>query len=516
MSDFSNALIYGKNATERIISCEVHDGYVRLFKLDSELNTCVEDISNRPWILGHKYMGSLGVQLHGNQYYKYGRQFRSIEEWDTARRMCKRFDQFTVHNLKENAMLNKGFTYFKGLTPNEIPILSFDIETVGLELSSKSKVLLISNTFRRGSYIEKRLFAYDEFASDGEMIDEWCKWVREKDPAILLAHNGFTFDLPYLICCAKINGTSLKLGRDGSDIYINDYESQYRIDGSNSLSYAKLFVYGREIVDTLFLAYKYDTATKKYENYKLKYIIEKEGLEKKDRTFYDASQIRYNYTNPEEFSKIKAYCIDDSDDSLALFDLMVPPFFYMGQMIPKPFQEMICSATGSQINALMIRGYLQDKHSIAKADERFDYQGATSLGIPGIYRNAKKVDVASEYPSIQLHYRIYPEHKDPNANLLIFLETMRNMRLYHKQKGIETGLSYHKHMDSSAKIAINSIYGYLGASGLNYNYPKGAAKITEYGRDVINTALLWASSKDTEYWLSKVNGGETDEKTSTE
>ena len=39
--------------------------------------------------------------------------------------------------------------------------------------------------------------------------------------------------------------------------------------------------------------------------------------------------------------------------------------------------------------------------------------------------------------------------------------------------------------------------------GLNFNSPSIAAKITEYGRSYINTALLWASNKDTVYWMNQ-------------
>src|SRR5690606_8102645 len=137
-----------------------------------------------------------------------------------------------------------------------------------------------------------------------------------------------------------------------------------------------------------------------------------------DRIFYDASTIKDNYHIPEELEKIKAYCIDDADDSLALWDLMIPPTFYYAQIIPMPLQKIINTATGSQINSIMIRSYIQTGHSIPKSDDKVEYQGAISYGCPGVYKNLIKSDVSSLYPSIIITYKIENRLKDPRSNFL--------------------------------------------------------------------------------------------------
>jgi DNA polymerase elongation subunit (family B) len=40
------------------------------------------------------------------------------------------------------------------------------------------------------------------------------------------------------------------------------------------------------------------------------------------------------------------------------------------------------------------------------------------------------------------------------------------------------------------------MYGFLGAPGLNYNYPKGAAEVTSRGREILKKAVLWATGKE--------------------
>lgn len=398
------------------------------------------------------------------------------------------------------ALIKSGITYFKGLKHDQVNILSFDIETNGVSLDSQSKVLLIANTYRDSKgKVQKKLFSYDEYENDKEFINSWCSWVRKNDPSIICGHNIYGFDFPFLEHFAELNGTQLNLGRDNSPIKFNQRESKFRKDGSQFIHYKKCFIFGREIIDTMFLAIKYDVS-RNLENYRLKSIINQLGLEKENRQFYDASKIKDNYLDKQEFEKIKQYASDDGDDSLALYDLMVPAFFYMSQSIPKSFQSIIESASGSQINALLCRSYMAANHSIPKASETVDFQGAISLGNPGIYKNAFKVDVASLYPSIMREYKVYDQYKDPKANFLKLTEFFTLERLKNKKKHKETKDKYFDDLQSSQKILINSMYGFMGASGLNFNSPSKAAFITTKGREILEKTILFSTNQDLQYW----------------
>jgi DNA polymerase elongation subunit (family B) len=491
----SESLIYGKNSTQRIVSIEIEDNKAAIYTVDEQFKTHLQYVSNRFWILSDRKLTNTAVRLNGNLHYKYGIQYETRSELEEARIKYRNEDIYSVYNPQEAFMLKDGFTYYKGLKNTEIPMLSFDIEGTGLEHNNDSKVLLISNTFRKNGIIIKKLFSYENYSNCGEMIDDWCQWVREIDPCLIIGHNIFGYDLPYMIHCADRYGYELKLGRDSSPLIRAKRESKFRVDGSRDLHYNRCKVYGRDLIDTMFLAYRYDTATKKYESYGLKSIIKTEGLEKEKRVHYDASQIRNNYLIPEEWEKIKVYCEDDSDDSLTLYDLMSAPFFYMTQMIPKTFQQIVESASGSQLNALMVRSYLQNRHSIPKEDGPVDYEGAISYGTPGIYANAVSFDIASLYPSVMLQYKIYSPEKDPNCHMLGLLEYLRAERLKNKKLAKETGDSLYKHLDTSQKILINSLYGFMGAAGLNFNYPAGAAEVTRRGRETLQYSIDWALSK---------------------
>jgi DNA polymerase elongation subunit (family B) len=364
-----------------------------------------------------------------------------------------------------------------------------------LDHGDSAKLLLITNTYRCGGKTSRRLFAFSDFNSEGEMIDAWCNWVREKNPSIITGHNIFGYDLPYLQFIANRANTSLKLGRNGSDVHIEaKFTAKFRVDGSRDIEYKKCRVHGREFIDTMFLAYRYDTVAKKYESYGLKPIIKVEGLEDANRVFYDAGLIRKNYMIPEEWEKIKAYGEFDADDALKLFDLMAPPYFYMTQSCTRSFQHLHESAPGALIDGVMKRSYLQDGHSLPKASAVDKFEGAISIGNPGIYNNVFKIDVASLYPSIMIQYEVCDKEKDPNEYFKKLVRTFTDLRLEYKKKAKED--KYFDDLQNSFKIFINSCYGFLSTNGLLFNSPVNAAFITATGRDILQKAIAWAKSKE--------------------
>lgn len=486
-------LIHGKENTQRIVSLEVEDNKTILF-IEHEDGRITQEIKpNKFYILFSK--PTTGAhRLDGNLHYKYGKQYSSQKDWSFTIQRARRanLDFFTIFDPVEAAQVKDGYTLFKGMKHNEPSILSFDIESTGLFHNADSKVLLISNTFRKNGQLTRKLFAYDDYASQGEMLVDWCDWVWQMDPSIICGHNIYSFDLPYLNFIAEQEGIELKLGRDSSNIIIKPKASKFRVDGARDLEYHKVRVWGREIIDTMFLAIRHDIVAKKYDSYGLKSIIKAEGLEREDRQHYDSSQIRVNYRNPGEWRKIRDYCIHDSDDALALFDLCAPSTFYLTQSIPRGFQAMVETASGSQINTMMIRSYLQEKHSIPKASLPHPFEGAISFGNPGIYRNVHKVDVASLYPSIILECKVYDEDKDPKGNFLKIIEIFTDERLKNKKLAKETGDPYYEGLQNAQKIVINSGYGFMAAPGLNFNSPDAAEFITSTGRDILKGSLEWA------------------------
>lgn len=493
---FKNDLIFGKNKTEGIVAAEVVDGYVWLFNDDGDI---FKRLPFKYWLLTRANLKGYR-QLKGKNYYNNIIEYTDEGEFVKRRTGMYKQEQdfFTVANHTTAAYVRLGFTNYKGLQVSDVSVLSFDIETSGLKQDQTSYVYLISNTFRKKGVITKKLFSVDEYGGDDlRMIEDWCKWVQKMNPSTIIGHNIFMYDLPYLDWCyggRQGFERHLPLGRDCSDMVKPHFDSKFRKDGSQEYSYFDYHIFGREIVDTFFLAVKYDIA-RNYFNYRLKNIVQQEGLEKPGRTFYDASTINTNWSNPKERELIKQYCIDDSDDALALYDLMIPAYFYYAQNIPMSFQRIINSASGKQIDLLLCRAYLQQDMALPKAMETEKYGGGVSFGIPGIYSNVFKIDVASLYPSIIRQYQLYNPEKDPEAYFLKMVDVFTIERLAVKQLAQDTGDRYHDHRQNAMKIIINSSYGLLGAGGLLFNDPSLARFVTNMGRDIIKTAVTWATGK---------------------
>jgi len=502
-------LIFGKDTTEGIVNVTVDNEVAYIYKADGT----VEEREYYNWAVGTNW--DEGCQrLKGHQYYKYIKDLPEDQYYSLRESWNPRI--WTPRTASEGLLIRTGMTYYKGMKVNQVSLMSFDLEAPGLDKNAEdAQVVLLSITYRsREGVIEKRLF--DIFDYDENPEEFWAavnNYVREKNPDIILGHNILSYDLPY----ADENSPGLTWGRDGSRIIFDKKASKMRKDGSQQYEYFNGFINGREIIDTFFLSIKYDLA-REFPSYGLKAIEKHLGLVEEDRTWdfqewpvKKLIEAKKNGNN-EIWAKFRQYCADDSDSPIKMFDIMIPAFFYLCQSVPKTLQQVINEASGSQLDSLMIRSYLQDGYSLPRSSRKEEFEGAISMGVPGSYSNVRKVDVASLYPSIMLQYDIYDKKKDPHRNMLKILDYFRTERLSNKALASSTGEKYYDDMQNAQKIVINSMYGFLGAGFLLFNYPEGAAAVTKYGREILLKGVEWATGLTLNKVLKTVrNEGTEDE-----
>ena len=519
----TNDVIFGKDKTEKVVCVEVDGDKITLFKeVNGKIE--VETRENKYWLVNPTKIDDTFKPLDGNLHYKYIKTTNNRNVWMAARNKLKK--SWSVWNEKESAMIFNGITHFKGMELNELSVLSFDIEAAGLLDHKHKETYVIACTLFKNGEITRKQFAEDDCRGEKQMLLDFCKWVREVDPSVITGWNIYGYDFPYLEKCAKKHKITLNLGRDGSPLEVDQRESKFRYDGANDWTYKNCKIYGREIIDGMFLAVRYDIG-RSFPNWKLKDITEHlyQQIEKKKtagkslneveqriyniqqgRQFYDASKIKENWKDRTEREKIKRYCINDGDDSLNFFHLAVPAYFYLNQKVPKPFSDMINKATGSQMNSIMVRAYLQENHSLPQSSPKAEYEGAISFGVPGLYKNVLRLDLSALYPSIMREYKIYNKKKDPKAYFLLVTDYLAEERLKHKKIANEQGTKYDRDMEQSLKVGANSLYGFLGASGLLFNSPEDAALVTRKGREILDQAIEWASGYNSNYWKEKMDG----------
>lgn len=319
----------------------------------------------------------------------------------------------------------------------------------------------------------------------------------------------------------------MNLGKDDSAIVFNKKSSEKRVDGNTSWTYHKCNIFGRHIIDTMFMSVSYDIG-RNYPTWGLKPIINYEYTKvqckselkwtnwdrkmydsQQGRQFYDASKVGKNWSNPVEREKIVQYGINDSDDSLLLYELQSPSLFYMTQSVPKSYQLMGLSASGSQLNAVMVRSYLQKGHSIPKTSEYSYVAGGISYGVPGVYRNVVKFDAKSYYPSTILAFDICDKTKDPEGHYLEMVRHFTHQRFDQKRKHKETGEKYYDDLQAASKIFINSAYGLFGTQGLNFNNFEKANLITKCCRKGLEKAVEWATNVPLSEWWAEYSEKET-------
>lgn len=517
---YTNHLIYGKNETEEVVSVEIVNDQVVMFLNDGT----TKSFPNVYWFLTARKVGNC-ERLEGNLHYKYIHKFDNFEDFNEERarlKYRKKMDIYTIWDNVEASMVYFGITLFKGLRVKDVSRLHFDIESSGLVRDETSFVYVITNTYVSKDERIKKTFRVDHYKDDGAMIEDWCNWCNTMNPSIINGHNIISYDIPYLNYCYGArdgHDRNLPIGRDCSEIKINRKPRKFRVDGGNEWDYNPIKIFGRNVIDGMFLSVLYDFG-RAYPSWALKNIVEYEyqkaltkkkkdltELDKqvielqKDRQFYDASKIRENWKDLEEREKIVDYCQDDSDDSDFLFRVQVNSFFYYCNYIPMTFQAIICSAAGKQTNLFLIRAYLQEEHGLPKASERVPYGGGISFGTPGVYKNCKKWDISALYPSIILTYNVYDKDKDPKKYYYKMVKHFASVRLVNKKLAKETGERYYSDLEQSQKRIANSSYGLLGTGGLNFNSFINADFVTAKGRSIIKKSIIWASGKPLEYWM---------------
>lgn len=490
-------LIFGKDSTECITNITVDNEQVFIYKSDGSCE--IKEYYN--WAIGANYDEDC-TRLKGNQFYKYIKEISEDQYYSLKESWNPRI--WTPRTASEGFMLRSGMTYYKGMRVSDVSLLSFDIEATSLNKDDpEAQVVLLSTTYRdKAGKIEKKLFDMFDFAHSSEFNVTINDYIKDKNPDVILGHNILSYDLPYL---DKNMGLGLKWGKDGSGILFDEKASRIRKDGSQQYEFFNANIHGREIIDTFFLSIKYDIS-REFPSYGLKAIEKHLGYVKEDRTWdFNTWSVKKlieakKSGNDEIWQKFREYCQDDSDSPIKMFDLMIPSFFYLAQSIPKTLQQCINEGTGSCIDAFFIRAYLQDGFSLPRSSKPEEFQGAISFGIPGNYKNVFSVDFHALYPSIIKQYKLYDQKKDPNGYMLKATEYFTKVRVEYKQKFKETGDHMYEGMQMMAKIFANSIYGFCGANFLLFNSPDIAKRITEIGRELLDTICTVATGKSVYYW----------------
>ncbi|UCE82193.1 MAG: DNA polymerase II [Deltaproteobacteria bacterium] len=390
-------------------------------------------------------------------------------------------------------LLLTGKTLFKGLSFKDLHRLALDIETAtapGYAFSNpqreEDRILSIALMDNRGS--EEVLFGTEY--GEGEMLEALGSRITQIDPDVLEGHNIFNFDLEYIVTRARMHGVKLPWGRDGSEPRTR--RSRFSV-AERVIDYTRMDIFGRHVVDTLFLLQYYDVAARELESYALKSAARHFGLASPERTYIEPEKIQWYYEHDPE--ALKEYNLDDVRETLALSELLGYSFFLQTRIFPFSYQNIFVRGNATKINALFLREYLRQRASIPKPGVAESFAGGyTDVFRHGIVRPVVSCDAASLYPSILISYDLKPSGDSLNI-FLPLLKDLRDFRLEAKKQAQTAEdpyqRDYYEALQQTYKILVNSFYGYLGTRLHHFSDPHLAGEVTRHGREIIVQMIEW-------------------------
>jgi DNA polymerase elongation subunit (family B) len=400
---------------------------------------------------------------------------------------------FLADPVQQHLLLT-GKTLFKGLPFQDLHRLALDIETATAPgyafsnpLRKEDRILSIALMDNRGS--EEVLFGRGDLG-EKEMLEALGKRIASLDPDVIEGHNLFNFDLEYITTRARMHGVRLRWGRDGSEPKTR--RSRFTV-AERIIDYTRMEIFGRHVVDTLFLLQYYDVAARELESYTLKSAARHFGLAGPERTYIEPKKIQWHYDHDPE--TLKRYNLDDVRETLALSELLGYPFFLQTRIFPFSYQNVFVRGNATKINALFLREYLRQRASVPRAGQGEEFAGGyTDIFRQGVVSPVISCDVASLYPSILLTYELKPATDSRN----VFLPLLRDLRTFRLQAKNKARLAadsherdYHQALQQTFKVLINSFYGYLGTRLHHFADPHLAGEVTRRGREIIRHMLEW-------------------------
>ena len=390
-------------------------------------------------------------------------------------------------------LLASGRTLFKGMVFEDLKRMQVDIECV------VSEGFEFCNAKREGDCIVaiglSDQTGWTEILSGKEMsektlLEKLVEIVKQRDPDVIEGHNIFNFDLPYIAERAKRHEVKLALGRDGSVPVARP--SRFSA-AERTIAYERRDIFGRHVIDTLFLVHIYDVSHRSLDGFGLKEAAIHFGIAAPDRTYVEGSQIAKEFQRDPD--KVMKYLRDDVIETRELSSLLSRSNFIQTQLLPYSYQNVSVRGNATKIDALMLREYSRQEHALPRPDQAREFEGGyTDIFVQGVVKNVHHCDIRSLYPSLMLTRRLGPR-TDELGIFLKMLDELRAFRMQAKQamqKSSSTAdRTYFDALQATFKVLINSFYGYLGFSQARFSDFDAAEKVTLQGRELLVSMINW-------------------------
>jgi DNA polymerase, archaea type len=495
----NNTLLFGSDPTPRIVAIELGDtGTVKVYRREKDGSTTCDLEEFHPFLWLDSDVADLDIdaeKLSGNLRYGWLKSVNSWKELIVLRNGLKKAGRsfFALSDPVQHYLTHTGRTLFKQLPFEELRRLQLEVLSPSGETDLAEAVQnhIASIALSDNSGWEELIIVDAKNADESEhaAIKRLTTIIKERDPDVIEGHDLFRFDLPYLVARARKAKTKLDWGRSGG--FLRSRPSRLQI-AEKTIDYPKFSVEGRHFVDTFLLAQFYDVGMRTLSGFERVDVARHFGFcDSEELSSLTGKELQRAYLENEDRFRMRGLCA--VRETRAVSDLLSPSYFIQAQIFPYNYQDVIVRGNATRINALFLREYFRQRHSIPEMPMVRGFEGGyTDIFFTGVAHNVWHCDVASLYPSIMLQFDCFPT----SDQLQIFRHLLTDLRTFRLQaKADMRGAKdpkqqrYFHALQNTFKILINSFYGYLGFAQGNFADFDAAARVTQIGRDLLKKMI---------------------------
>jgi DNA polymerase I len=503
-----NTLLFGSDPTLRIVAIELGDtGTVKVYRREKDGSTTTDIEPFHPFAWCDSDVTDLNLdaeKLAGDLRYGWRISVNSWKELIALRNGLKSAGRsfFALSDPVQHYLTHTGRTLFKGLAFEELRRLQLEVLSfVGGETeipdASQPSDHIMSIALSDNSGWEEVIVVDSNNIEESEKaaLKRLTAIIKERDPDVIEGHNLFRFDLPYLVARARKAKVKLDWGRSGG--FLRSRPSRLQI-AEKTIDYPKFTVDGRHFVDTFLLAQFYDVGMRSLSGFERIDVAQHFGLTDETQiSSLSGKELQRAYLEEPDRFRNRALCA--VRETRAVADLLSPSYFIQAQIFPYNYQDVIVRGNATRINALFLREYFRQRHSIPEMPTVRGFEGGyTAIFFTGVAHNVWHCDIASLYPSVMLQFDCFPV----TDQLQIFRHLLTDLRTFRLEaKASMRGAKdrpqqqYFHALQNTFKILINSFYGYLGFAQGHFADFEAAARVTQIGRELLQKMIDWLNAR---------------------
>ncbi|PYK42196.1 MAG: DNA polymerase II, partial [Verrucomicrobia bacterium] len=506
-----NTLLFGADPTPRIVAIELGEtGTVKVYRREADGSTVADVEPFHPFVWCDSDVVDLGIESEKlESSLKYG-WLVTVDSWKeliALRNGLKSAgrDFFAFTDPVQHYLTATGRTLFKDLPFEELKRMQIEVLAVagvadpgaaasdpGHDNDHIMSIALSDNTGWEELLIVDPKNVEE---SEHEALKRLTAIIKERDPDVIEGHDLFRFHLPYLAARAKKAKTKLDWGR--SDGFLRSRPSRLQI-AEKTIDYPKFTVGGRHFVDTFLLAHFYDVGMRSLAGFERTDVARHFDLCGDDEvSALTGKELQRAYLENSEAFRQRAVC--GVRETRRLSELLGASYFIQAQIFPYNYQDVIVRGNATRINALFLREYFRQRHSIPELPMVSAFEGGyTDVFFTGVAHDVWHCDVASLYPSIMLKFDCFPvtDQLQIFRHLLTDLRTFRLEAKSEMRAEKDPAKQHHlQALHNTFKILLNSFYGYLGFAQGHFADFDAAARVTQIGRDLLKQMIDWLGTQ---------------------